>query len=99
MRKNKSILNLLFKKKEDDRLFVFNTPELKEVDEKISIANNEIKKFINSQIHPKCRKKMNQLINKHTDLMMDYAEREDELFYEEGFADGVRMILECLFLK
>lgn len=99
MRKNKNIINFLFKKKEEDKFFVFDTPELQEVDQKIEIANNEIQKFINSRIHPKCRYKMNKLINEHTDLMMDYSEREEELFYEEGFIDGVRMILECLFLK
>lgn len=99
MKKNKNILNFLFKKKEEDQLFAFDTAELREVDKKIELSNKDIKKFINSQIHPKCRYKINQLINKHTDLMLDYAEREDELFYEDGFADGVRLILQCLFLK
>lgn len=99
MRENKDIIKFLFKTKEEDELFDFESPELKKIGQKIEITNKKNKDFINSQIHPKCKNKMNQLINEHTELMMYYDERENGLYYEDGFVDGVLMILECLFLK
>ena len=98
MKRNKDILNFLYSKKEEDKLFIFNTPELKEIDNEITIADEKITKFINSKIHPKCRNKLKNLISEYTDLIYDYDDEQNELFYREGFADGMKMILISLFL-
>lgn len=47
MKRNKDILNFLYSKKEEDKLFIFNTPELKEIDNEITLADEKITKFIN----------------------------------------------------
>lgn len=98
MSKDTDILNFLFSKKEEDKFFIFNTPELNEIDNKITIVDENITKFIETKIHPKCRKKLRHLITEYGDLILAYANEQNELFYREGFADGIKTILLSLFL-
>ena len=53
---NIDILNVLFKKFEDDELFYFNDAEKDELDSEVTVIDNKITKFIQKELYSKKQK-------------------------------------------
>lgn len=99
MEKYKDIIDFILKNKEDEELFKSDDTELKKLDYKTSLIDKEITRFIDSKIHPKCRKKLKRLIQDYTNSLCMCIGGENEIFYREGFADGVKTILVAISIK
>lgn len=96
---NKNIINFLFNKKEDDELFDLDDAELETLNNKSDKSSKEINNFIDTKVHPKCRKKLKKLIFQYNQNLGAVLHRENELFYENGFSDCLKFILTALLLK
>ena len=99
MEKYKDIIDFILKNKEDQELFNFDDVELKKLDYKTSLIDKEISSFIDSKIHPKCRKKLKRLMQDYTNSLCMYIGSQNDLFYRERFADGIKTILTAISIK
>lgn len=98
MPKNR-ITDFIFERKEEYNLFSFKDVELDEVDKKITKSENIIGKFIKKRVHPKSRKRLQDLINNHLDYMFEYNYVQGKLYYNSGFKDGIILMLSVLYTE
>lgn len=96
---DKNIIDFLFDKKDEDQLFLLEDTELKKLDNKITMVNNEISKFIEKRVHPKSRKKLRRLLRDYSNAIFVHVARENELYYKYGVSDGVKFITSSLSVK
>ncbi len=92
-----SITDCIFNWKQLNHLFNMNDQELKEIDTKMSEADEILYKFINKKVHPKIRKKLIKLIGNSDNNLVEYCNRESQIHYNAGFTDGIALILSILF--
>ena len=95
----KNIIDFLFDKKDEDQLFLLEDTELKRLDNKVTMVDNEISKFIEKRVHPKSRKKLRQLLRDYSNAIFVHVARENELYYKYGVSDGVKFITSSLSVK
>lgn len=95
----KDIFEVLFDKKEDADLFDLADAELEELDSEVGKKDKELTKFIDTKIHPKCRKKLKQLLLQYNLQFAAYFRRENQLFYKNGISDAVKFIMNSLSIK
>lgn len=95
----KDIIDFIFIQKEDENLFNFDDEELTSLDNKTMECDKAITNFINSKIHPKYRKKLKRLILEYSSAMCLHLRQQNELFYRNGFSDGVELIIKALTKK
>ena len=96
---NKNIINFLFNKKEDEQLFNLDDAELETLNNKSDTSSKAINNFIDTKVHPKCRKQLKKLIFQYNTNLGASLHRENELFYENGFSDCLKFILTALLVK
>ena len=95
----KDLIELLFEKKDMDGKLNFKSKELEKQDKKLSILDNEITKFIDKKVHPKCRRKLHELIDDYARATFQYYDKERGLIYETGFFDGIKVMIDSLYNK
>lgn len=93
------ILDNIFDKKEDDDLFDLDDEQLKELDKQLSSLSERLDVFIEKRVHPKTQEKLQDLISEHTNLLYTYLHRENQLFYKNGVADGIKLMILVLSFK
>lgn len=92
---NKDIIDILFEKKDDDDIFCVDKEKFKQLYRKIALIEDDIEKILDTQVNPKCRKRLKRLIRKHTILTY----KSDTFFYKNGVHDGMNLILFGLSSK
>ena len=97
--KYKDIIEFLFNKKEEEGLFYLEDTEMEKLKKETITISHEIFELINKKVHPKCRKKLLNLLNKYDDAETLQVSKENELFYKNGVADGVKFILTALSIR
>ena len=70
--------------------------ELKKHLKKKTKDTESLFKFIDEKVHPKIRKELNFLIEKCNEDNSDITCSKNQLYYEAGFSEGVKMILGVL---
>lgn len=95
----KSIIELLFQKKDEEGGIELHNEKLKELDKEVSVLDDKITNYIAKRVHPKCRKKLNELIDDYTRATFKYYDKERGLIYETGFFDGMNTMLDALYNK
>lgn len=98
MEEKDDVLDNLFDKKEDDDLFNLEDKELKRLDEELEKMNDKLDKFINEEIPPQNRESAREHLREYSNLLFSYFHRENQLFYKNGIADGIKILLFALIL-
>lgn len=93
------ILSVLFNKIEDDELFDFDDAEKDELDSEVTILSKRVSRFIENNLYSKKRKKLQNLLMEHDLAVASYFRKENELFYKNGVATGIRIVVEALSMK
>ena len=96
---DQNIIDFLYDKKVEDRLFLLEDAELIGLSEKVTIADNEISKFIEKRVHPRSKNKLRHLIREYSNAVFVHAARENQLYYKYGVSDGVKFITSSLSVK
>lgn len=79
------IISMLFDKKEEDGLFIFENNELDNIRKK---CDNNLYNFIEKKVHPKIRTKLEELIENYIDASVESYESKNKHYYIQGFKDG-----------
>ncbi len=79
--------------------FKFDDGTLGKVEEESIISFNKVKEFIEENLEPACSKELLELLKKNHFKRMEYFEKENEMFFKEGFACAVNLITGCQFAK
>lgn len=95
----KDIIDFLFNKKEDEGLFYLEDTQREKLSKETIAISDEIIDFINKKVHPKCRKKLLNLLSKYDDAETSQVSKEYELFYKNGVSDGIKLILYGISMK
>lgn len=96
MEEKDDILDNLFDKKEDDDLFNLEDREIKRLDEELGKINEKLDKFITEEIPPQSRDSAREHLREYSNLLFSYLHRENQLFYKNGVADGIQILLIAL---
>lgn len=96
---NNNIIDLIFESKDTSQLFDLDDEELQELSNKVTKADNDITKFIDTKIHPKCREKMKKLVMQYSIDTGAYYHRENQILYNNGFKDCLNFVLTSLLTK
>lgn len=96
---DKDIISMIFDKIEDEGYFDFDDPEREKLDESVTLADKKITNFIRKKIHPKKRKQLHNLILDYSLATGSYYRKENELFFKNGVAIGIEIILNALSMK
>lgn len=96
MEEKDDVLDNLFDKKEDDDLFNLEDREIKRLDEELGKINEKLDKFITEEIPPQSRESAREHLREYSNLLFSYLHRENQLFYKNGVADGIQILLIAL---
>jgi len=96
MEEKDDVLDNLFDKKEDDNLFNLEDRELKRLDAKLGEVNEKLDKFITEEIPPQSRDSAREHLREYSNILFSYLHRENQLFYKNGIADGIQILLVSL---
>ncbi len=96
MEEKDDVLDNLFDKKEDDNLFNLEDRELKRLDAKLGEVNEKLDKFIAEEIPPQSRDSAREHLREYSNILFSYLHRENQLFYKNGIADGIQILLVSL---
>lgn len=96
---NKDIISIIFDKIENDGYFDFDDSERKELDKSVTIADKKITNYIRKKIHPRNRNQLHNLIQDYSLAIDSYYHKENELFFRNGVAVGIEIILNSLYMK
>ena len=96
MEEKDDVLDNLFDKKEDDNLFNLEDREIKRLDEELGKINEKLDKFITEEIPPQSRDSAREHLREYSNLLFSYLHRENQLFYKNGVADGIQILLIAL---
>ena len=83
MEEKDDVLDNLFDKKEDDDLFNLEDKELKRLDKKLGEMNDKMDRA-------------REHLREYSNLLFTYLHRENQLFYKNGIADGIQILLFAL---
>lgn len=97
--KNTDIIDFIFYKKQQDNLFLLEDSELSRLSLKADFTYDEILKFIDLKVHPKCRKTLKKLLSQYIKTEVDYKNKENQLFYRYGYSDGTKNVLSATSIK
>lgn len=89
----KDIVDFLYNKKEDEELFNLEDAEREEIKKKSSKMYEKIISFIDSRVHPKSRKELENLLLEYDNAECEYLRKEMKLLYKNGFCDGIKLIV------
>ena len=96
MEEKDDVLDNLFDKKEDDNLFNLEDRELKRLDAELGEVNEKLDKFITEEIPPQSRDSAREHLREYSNILFSYLHRENQLFYKNGIADGIQILLVSL---
>lgn len=96
MEEKDDVLDNLFDKKEDDDLFNLEDREIKRLDEELGKINEKLDKFITEEIPPQSRESAREYLREYSNILFSYLHRENQLFYKNGIADGIQILLIAL---
>lgn len=96
MEEKDDVLDNLFDKKEDDELFNLEDREIKRLDEELGKINEKLDKFITEEIPPQSRESAREHLREYSNILFSYLHRENQLFYKNGIADGIQILLIAL---
>ena len=96
MEEKDDVLDNLFDKKEDDDLFNLEDREIKRLDEELGKINEKLDKFITEEIPPQSRDSAREHLREYSNILFSYLHRENQLFYKNGVADGIQILLIAL---
>lgn len=80
---------------ESGKTFKFDDGTIGSLDEETIKTFNEIRNFVKKKINPKHSKVLLELLNKYRFALASYFEKENEMFYKEGFADFANLLTIC----
>ncbi len=85
------IIEKLFEKKEDDDLFNFDSDEIKKWQRLQAKDSQELYEFISKRVHPKSQSKLQNLIEKYINSIIEELVCTEKLYYRSGFLDGLSL--------
>ena len=66
------------------------------MDKKLGEMNDKMDKFISEEIPPQTRDSAREHLIEYSNLLFTYLHRENQLFYKNGIADGIQILLFAL---
>lgn len=96
MEKEQDFIDYLFEKREDDAKLKSRDDVLKNYSKIMDSTEKELSDYIDKRINPKCKERLEKLIEKREISFYDYFFRESQLFYKCGFTDALKMILSVV---
>ena len=91
--------DLVFEKMEDSDSFDMQDSELDKYRKENSDVSDKLYKFINKNIHPKYRQKLLKLIEDRNSTTSNYYFRENQLYYKNGFLQGIYVITSMFYYR
>ena len=82
---------------EDSDSFDMQDSELDKYRKENSDVSDKLYKFINKNIHPKYRQKLLKLIEDRNSTTSNYYFRENQLYYKNGFLQGIYVITSMFY--
>lgn len=73
-----------------------NCPELEKKRHEKRKDNEKLFGFINTKVHPRCRKRLIELIEKYSDGCSQCTTVENRLYYKAGFSTAMRTVVTSL---
>lgn len=99
MSNNENIIDYLYDKKTEDKKFTLEDSELDQLQHEVTIADKAISKFITKRVHPKSRNKLRKLLAEYSNTVFASISKENQLYYKQGYADGIKTIIDSLSAK
>ncbi len=96
---NEDCIDLLFDKKDEECIFNLSDNLLEELNNRLEISNDKIEHLISKRIHPKLRTQLKAFIRESDSLKYKYHHRENQLYYKNGFVDGINTVLMFFSFK
>lgn len=93
------IIDLLFNKKDEECIFNLSDNFLEDLNNRLEISNDKIEHLINKKVNPKLRTHLKMFIRDSDNLKNKYHHRENQLYYKNGFVDGISAILMLASFK
>ncbi len=90
---------LVFEKMEDSDAFDMKDRELDRLRKENSKISEKLYKFIDQRVHPKSRKKLIDIIEERNSRTSDYYIRENQLYYKNGFLQGMYVIISMFYYR
>ncbi|MBS5857891.1 MAG: hypothetical protein KIC60_05335 [Clostridium sp.] len=88
-----NFFDLLFEKMEDSDAFDMRDEELELCRKEDIKSSDNLYKFINQKVHPKSRRELYRLLEKRTETTSNYYFRENQLYYKNGFLQGMYVMM------
>lgn len=93
------VLEMIFEKRGDDDNFKMEDEKLLEHRNRMTITYEQLNTYIKEKVHPNVKEKLQKLLLARNNAISDYYYRENQLFYKNGVADGMNIILSIINLK
>lgn len=88
-----NFFDLLFEKMEDSDTFDMKDKELEVCRKEDIHSSDNLYRFIKQKVHPKSRKELYSLLEKRTETTSNYYFRENQLYYKNGFLQGMYVMM------
>lgn len=99
MPNNENIIDYLYDKKIEDKKFNLEDAELDQLQHQVTIVDKAISKFIKKRVHPKSRDKLQNLLLEYSTTAFASISKQNQLYYKQGYADGIKTIIDSLSAK
>lgn len=96
---NEDCIDLLFDKKDEECIFNLSDNLLEELSKKLEVANDKLEHLISKKVHPKSRTQLKMFIRDSDNFKNKYHHRENQLYYKNGFVDGINTVLMLFSFK
>lgn len=85
--------DLVFEKMEDTDIFDMNDTLLEKYRKENIEVSDKLYEFIEKRVHPNCKKELLKMLNKRNDTTSNYYYRENQLYYQNGFMQGMYVVI------
>lgn len=96
---NEDFIDLLFEKKDEENFFNISDNLLNELNNRLAISNDKLEHLINKKVHPRLKPQLKMFIRESNNLKSKYHHRENQIYYKNGFVDGIYAILMLASFK
>ncbi|MBS6251753.1 MAG: hypothetical protein KH434_00700 [Clostridium sp.] len=96
---NNDFFNLVFEKMEDADAFCMKDEELARHRMENNISSDKLYEFIKENVDPSIMTNLFMLLEKRNDTTSNYYFRENQLYYKNGFLQGINLMISLFYHK
>ncbi len=96
-KKSYDFFDIMFDWFSDSDIFDIEDSNLRNYHKKCANISNKMYQFINHRVHPKSRRSLIEIIDERNNTISEYYERENKIYYKNGFLQGMYITLSMLY--